>query len=58
MAKGKKSVFSVKTADMKRTNGLGSAQCAKNGIRLWKSRSLFQSLLLQEADEKMRKWWL
>ena len=39
--------FSVKTADMKRTNGLGSAQCAKNGIRLWKSRSLFQSLLLR-----------
>ena len=48
MAKGKKSVFFLsKLADMKRTNGLGSAQCAKNGIRLWKSRSLFQSLLLQ-----------
>ena len=34
MAKGKKVFFSVRTVDMKRANGLGSARCARNGIHL------------------------
>ena len=46
--------FSVKTADMKRTNGLGSANVQRMEYVLWKSRFLFSksasAKLIKDAE--------